>query len=159
MRGRLDLRLAPGNQAPREARRALHSLAGELAPALLEDLCLLVSELVTNSVMHADGAEGPIRVQVGVLPHVVRIEVTDGGPGFEAAPAPARRREASGGGFGLHLVDRLASRWGVDRSDRARAWVELDRGAESRGRPASGGPQPEGSPAKGSRFRSAAEAN
>jgi hypothetical protein len=39
------------------------------------------------------------------------LEVCDGGPGFERPPSPAPRN--AGGGFGLVIVDRVATRWGV----------------------------------------------
>ena len=32
-----------------------------------------------------------------------------------------------GGGLGLHIVERVASRWGVRRSPRVAVWFELDR--------------------------------
>jgi hypothetical protein len=52
----------------------------------------------------------------------VRVEVADHGPGFD----PEIRHETPG--FGLRLVDKLASRWGVERSARGcRVWFEVDR--------------------------------
>ena len=52
---------------------------------------------------------------------VVRFEVEDLGHGA------VRRREPDGrtGGFGLHLVDTIAARWGVDREHGTRVWFEL----------------------------------
>jgi hypothetical protein len=50
------------------------------------------------------------------------VEVADHGPGFD----PDIRHETPG--FGLRLVDKLASRWGVERSARGcRVWFEVDR--------------------------------
>lgn len=48
--------------------------------------------------------------------------MTDHGPGFE----PGARHEAKG--FGLRLVDKLATGWGVEREAGAtRVWFEVDR--------------------------------
>ena len=46
-------------------------------------------------------------------------ELLGHGPVRLGAPDPGR------GGLGLHLVDTLASRWGVDREDGTRVWFEL----------------------------------
>ena len=45
-----------------------------------------------------------------------------------AAGVPARRSPdlAGGGGIGLNLVERLASRWGVIRQPQTTVWFELD---------------------------------
>ena len=40
-------------------------------------------------------------------------------------PARSRRAPDPEGGFGLHLVDALAHRWGVTREGFTRVWVEL----------------------------------
>jgi signal transduction histidine kinase len=51
-----------------------------------------------------------------------RIEVRDNGPGFQ----PEVRHGASG--FGLRMLDKLATRWGVDREgETTRVWFEVDR--------------------------------
>ena len=71
--------------------------------ALLERCQLVTTELLTNSVRHAGlGPDQQIDLEVQVLPGVLRIEVTDPGPGFdhavvEAPTAGARRRRADGG--------------------------------------------------------------
>jgi hypothetical protein len=48
--------------------------------------------------------------------------VTDPGPGFE----PGGHGPRPGGGYGLHLLDRLATRWGVSGGDPVTVWAELD---------------------------------
>ena len=129
---RLRLRLAYGVGAAGSARRALATLGDDLGPALLEDLRLLVTELVTNSVRHADAPSGDtVDLELSVWPERVRVEVTDGGGGFVAPRAPAGGHELSG--WGLRLVDRLASRWGIRRARGTRVWFELDRGPRLRG--------------------------
>jgi anti-sigma regulatory factor (Ser/Thr protein kinase) len=75
--------------------------------AAREDLLLVVSELVTNAVLH--GAE-PIVVTVVRTPDRVRVEVTDGAP--DASPHSNRVRPDAETGRGLSVVTRLAAAWG-----------------------------------------------
>jgi anti-sigma regulatory factor (Ser/Thr protein kinase) len=106
---------------------ARHQLEGWL-PETLHDshrgaLRLLVSELVTNSVRHVTGSKQPVELAVRIGSRMIRVEVRDGGSGFE--PGKPEPRGADGG-FGLYLVERMASRWGVDTRDGTRVWFELD---------------------------------
>ena len=87
-------------------------------------VCLLTSELVTNSIRHAGlGPDDRIVLAARLTPDFARVEVRDGGPGFD----PDIRHQV--GGFGLRMVDTLASRWGVDRdaAGSTRVWFEVDR--------------------------------
>ncbi len=100
---------APDHRAPARAREVLGVLTWTLVPEVLEDLRLVVSELVANSVKFGPGR--PIRVELDVEPpDHVRGEVVDQGGGdvVHIRPEPGVQ-----GGFGLWLVDRLALRWGV----------------------------------------------
>jgi anti-sigma regulatory factor (Ser/Thr protein kinase) len=119
----LTLRLAGGATAPARARSALSSIDRSLAD-LRDDVHLLVSELVSNSVLHAQAEHVVLRATAE--PEGVHVEVSDPGPGFDGQ---ARREPSlSGqGGYGLFIVDRVASRWGVKRNDYARVWFEIDR--------------------------------
>ena len=55
-------------------------------------------------------------------PGAIRVEVIDRESGFSATPRdPAQPL----GGFGLYLVDKQATRWGVDSQDGTRVWFEL----------------------------------
>ncbi len=120
----LDMHIAGGPEAAARARRAIAGLRADLEPSLRETLNLLVTELVGNSVRHAEADAVTLRVVVG--PSAVLTEVTDTGPGFDAAAAGSPRDDHSG--FGLFLVERLAARWGVSRAGRAtRVWFELPR--------------------------------
>jgi signal transduction histidine kinase len=85
---------------------------------------LLASELVSNAVRHAGADSVAIRFQV--VPTHIRVEVADDGPGFDVA---TRRVGQPGraGGWGLRLVDELASRWGVADGERHTVWFEIDR--------------------------------
>ena len=118
--------LAPEPDSVSQARVRLEALRGTVRDRLLEDLRLLVSEIVTNSVRHAGlGPKDRVRLRVLVEGGQVRAEILDPGPGFEPpSHAPAA---GSGSGWGLFLVERIADRWGIDRADgRTRVWFELD---------------------------------
>jgi len=86
---------------------------------------LLVSELVTNCVRHAAADdEAAVELALRLDPSTIRVEVHDAGTGFERPAAPLPR--GADGGYGLFLVERMASRWGVDTHDGTRVWFELD---------------------------------
>jgi serine/threonine-protein kinase RsbW len=114
-----------GPAAPATARRELTRwLSSRTTDGLLSDAPLVVSELVTNSMLHA-GVQGDaaVRVSAALADGVLRIEVEDGGTrGAVVRREPNRDR---GGGFGLNIIDALALRWGVERADGTLVWVEL----------------------------------
>ena len=125
--GSIAVDLEPGPKCPGEARAALSPLAEALPTQVYLDACLLVSELVTNSVRHARlRPHDPIRLQVRVSDRLLRVEVSDPGEGFGAnVPEPVAARGP--GGWGLFLTERLADRWGVDReSGWTTVWLEVD---------------------------------
>jgi anti-sigma regulatory factor (Ser/Thr protein kinase) len=125
---RLERELTVSPEAAAEARHMLDALTGRLPDGRIRDVRLLVSELVTNAVRHANLAAGDvIRLVVDVSTRTLRVEVHDPGGGFvptEPSPDPARPS-----GWGLYLVAELADRWGVDSDDRTLVWFELDRPA------------------------------
>ncbi|MCW2544477.1 MAG: hypothetical protein JWM40_2029 [Frankiales bacterium] len=88
--------------------------------SLCEDAAVIVTELISNAVRHA-GTE--LELRMVHLPHGLRLEVSDG------SQAPPMRRPANDndeGGRGLHLVDALSTRYGVDADDGGkRVWVEM----------------------------------
>jgi anti-sigma regulatory factor (Ser/Thr protein kinase) len=109
-----------------DARKALDVLDEQVSPQTLDDLRLLVSELVTNSVRHAGlGEAQTIELKVRLLPDTVRVEVNDQGTGFQPTPRSAQSEDQSG--WGLYLVSRLSDRWGVTSDGVTRVWFELDR--------------------------------
>jgi anti-sigma regulatory factor (Ser/Thr protein kinase) len=126
MQETLQLRLSGGVDAPLRARAAVKAFNGMLA-GMHDTVKLLISEIVTNSVRHAGAGRGSlIELEMAATPERVRVTVADPGPGFD--PAAVESDPDESGGFGLLLVDRLADRWGVERSDGpARIWFELDR--------------------------------
>ena len=123
---RLELRPGPGCAA--DARAALSPLMGALRAEVYSDLRLQVSELVTNSVRHAQLRPGElIRLQVEVSDRVLRVEVSDPGQGFSASISG--RVPGDLGGWGLFLTERLADRWGVDGDGGwTTVWLERDLG-------------------------------
>jgi signal transduction histidine kinase len=115
------LDIARDARAPLVARQALDDVAADLDPAILEDARLLLTELVTNSVRHGEGEQ--VRVIVDrPADDVLRCEVVDDGHGFLPIARPRRRDEI--GGWGLRLVERMASSWGV-RQGSTHVWFEL----------------------------------
>ena len=120
------VRLAGEASAVPAARRAVQELETELDPELLTNVGLLVSELVTNSVRHAETTTpASIELKARVFADRVRVEVRDHGPGFEPQAAGAAPEKPVG--LGLYLVDQLSDRWGVTRDDGTGAWFEIDR--------------------------------
>jgi PAS domain S-box-containing protein len=105
------------------ARRAIGELAAALPDDKVEELKLLATEMVTNSVKHA-GANGVIGLELTLGGDAVAIAVTDSGPGFE--PLPGSPDLDAESGRGLLIVDALADRWGVDTAAGTRVWAELD---------------------------------
>jgi anti-sigma regulatory factor (Ser/Thr protein kinase) len=122
--GALEVGVAAGERAPTMARAAVERwLSGRVSARLFDEVRLLVSELVTNSVRHAQLTSGAtIRVSVAMSDGVLRLEVEDPGDGVIRAVPPDRE---GGGGFGLYLVDMLAQRWGSTNDGKTCVWVEL----------------------------------
>src|SRR4051794_15161752 len=124
--GHLHMRMKPGPEAVGEGRHALDRLEGGIDEDQLNELRLLVTELLTNSVRHGAPRDTWITLDVEIYTNSVRVVVTDPGPGFKPAREP-RPHPDRPGGWGLCLVDRLSDRWGVDKDDRTAVWFEVDR--------------------------------
>lgn len=112
------------------ARTARHALAAsmrdqQVAPEVVDEASLVVSELVTNSVQHSDRMPGEqIRAAWTLRKGVIEVAVTDGGGG--PAPRPARRHVLADNGRGLRIVRSLAHEWGVVDGVRTRTvWASL----------------------------------
>jgi anti-sigma regulatory factor (Ser/Thr protein kinase) len=125
---RVERRLPAAPEAAAVARRALDDLAGQLSDGRMRDVRLLVSELVTNAVRHANLDSGDaIDLVIELADNALRVEVHDPGGGFvPRAPTPDPMRPS---GWGLYLVAELADRWGVDSDETTLVWFELDRQA------------------------------
>ncbi|GAA3109526.1 ATP-binding protein [Streptomyces rectiviolaceus] len=145
----LEVRPDPA-EVGRARRWARSRLAGSgigVDEPLAETLILLISELVTNAVVHtgcpavlrmrlpdapdvaeeAAGIAGPAGTTgtTGSGPGTVRVEVAD------SSARPPRPRHADGeetNGRGLELVDGLADRWGWQTEGAGKSiWCEVDR--------------------------------
>ena len=116
-----------GPYAAARARRLVENeLSGRVPGDLLADVALLITELVANGVHH--GGAGPdtalhLRLE-GSRPglHVEVFNVADGGGGVTRRTPDMD----GGGGIGLHLLEELASRWGVRHVPRTAVWFEMD---------------------------------
>jgi anti-sigma regulatory factor (Ser/Thr protein kinase) len=84
------------------------------------DAALLTTELVTNAVIHAHSV---VDLDLYIDGDQIYVSVVDFGPGEPEIREP----DGSGGGYGLQLVDKLATRWGHDALDPLgkRVWFEL----------------------------------
>ena len=101
------------------ARRLVSAHTDTLDPQQREDAALLVSELVTNALLHGIGA---IRLRIDVETTGVRVEVSDQGH-VALAPSPT---PGAHGGWGLRIVEELADDWGVLEGS-TRVWFRLTR--------------------------------
>src|SRR5690348_17486023 len=101
----------PAEDAPAQARAALEVFDQILGAQVLEDLQLVVSELITNSVKF--GPKRAITLALAITGDgTVKGEVIDQGDG-EKAKVEMTVEPTVVGGWGLHLVDQVATRWGV----------------------------------------------
>jgi len=108
--------------APALARRSLAGwFAGDVDRDDLHRAELLVSELVTNAVMHG---HGQITLRAHLDEDRLLVDVIDEGGGFERT---VRKGDFdSVGGRGLAIVDAEASRWGIYEGT-THVWFELER--------------------------------
>lgn len=143
MRGRLLellllLRLPASPEAAVAARHAVSGLHPYFDAAVLADAELLVSELVANAVRHGGlASRDSVEVSVRASPAALMGEVADRGRGF-GGRRPGRREPAVPGseeasGWGLFLVDRIATTWGISERPEVRVWFELRPGARNPG--------------------------
>ena len=118
-RSDFDHDLRSGSQARRFVTEALERWD---CGSALDTVQLLVSELVTNAIVHAGSRPN---VAVLLMPKAIRVEVAD-----QAAvqPAPRDATDDDESGRGLFLLDELSSAWGVDSSEGGKTvWFEVPR--------------------------------
>ena len=106
---RAERELPVSREAPALARSFLRkATCVEHHKEVVEDAVLLVSELVTNSVLHGGP---PVVVAVDCAEHSLEVRVRDGSTGM---PAPRSARRTDENGRGLALVAEMSAEWGVD---------------------------------------------
>ncbi len=107
-----------------EVQRRLRARVGDDE---LQSVLLLVSETVTNAVLHGKcSAVGTVDLEVDLSSDEVWVGVTNEGVPFEHSPQlpPA----SADGGRGLCLVDALARDWGTGYAGgNTSVWFEVDR--------------------------------
>ena len=114
--------LRPTPESPRRARELVaDALCSHVDPETVHYAAVVVSELVTNAVIHANTT---VTVGLHLLPEgAARIEVGDG-----SSWPPSRKLPTADepGGRGLILVEALAKDWGVTpTADGKKVWAEL----------------------------------
>jgi len=128
MRSALRIRHTPASVS-----HARHVLANQLARAGLgrserDDAVLVLSELVSNAVRHAQPLPGgDILVRWAIWPEKVHLEIVDGGGG--TLPQANASSATALSGRGLEIVRTLSHSWGVAEADhRVTVWADLARG-------------------------------
>lgn len=102
---------SPKPDSVAEIRAFTRRATSALDPAVQDDVVLMVSELATNALLHA---EGGIDVAIDCTDQALQVSVTDGGNGIPVLqPADLLRPF----GRGLRIVDELSDDWGSSRSD------------------------------------------
>lgn len=105
--------------APATARREIFEfLSSRASEEATSAALLVVTELLTNAVVHAGGA---IELRTTLDDERLRIEVVD------SSSALPRLRDPGDGGRGLRIVEALSTDWGVVRNDGAgkTTWCEI----------------------------------
>lgn len=116
----VEVTLPPDTQSPSRARRLVESALASDPTEVVEIVTLLVSEAVTNAVLHA-GTE--VRVRIGHDGTAVRVEVADACP---IEPIVRHTSEEASTGRGMLLIDKLADNWGQRTSPDGKViWFEL----------------------------------
>jgi serine/threonine-protein kinase RsbW len=94
--------------------------------SVLSDAQLLLTEILSNAILHGGGSEG-LEVVVATDDTTLRVSVTDHGSGF-TRPTVLPPDASAASGWGLYLLERLAATWGVDPvpDGGSYVWFELD---------------------------------
>ncbi len=124
-----DLRLPAHPSSVGKGRRVVTSMLNQAGrPELAESAELLVSEVLTNALVHAGTTIG---LSASVLDAGVRVEVSDGSP---TMPVNRGYTTLAATGRGLNLVMHMADRWGVEKvAGGKKVWFEIDELTETDG--------------------------
>jgi anti-sigma regulatory factor (Ser/Thr protein kinase) len=119
-------RLVPDTSSVKAARDELDGLRELMPEEKFFDTRLVVSELVTNSLLHAglSGEDDFIALRIVVREGSLSGEVRDTGKGFRRPDNPAPRSDMSGG-WGLSIVENVCESWGVRQDETLCVWFEI----------------------------------
>lgn len=116
----LEITLPRSDEAPAFARHAIDAAYGaKMSRVRLADAAVVVSELVTNALVHGEGA---IVFKAQLRRGTLKVEVVD--EGTDNAPQIREQPEGDGGGWGLRIVDSVSQRWGAFEGT-THVWAEL----------------------------------
>ena len=115
----MRLRVFPTVEAPRQVRRQVAALAGDIDERSVSDAKTVVSELVTMSV--EQGASKPIEICLELDDGKLEGAFCDDGRGARALVRARDRRDDS---LVLRIVDGLVEEWGASDRDR-RIWFRM----------------------------------
>jgi hypothetical protein len=123
---RLELTVPPDLGALGDVRRSFDAL--RLPPDVRDDARLLVTELVSNSIRHAGlQPDERIRIWAAWSGRRLKVVVRDRDQGRPARVAGSIRPvPGAESGWGLFIVNQLATRWGAIHDGGAGYWFELD---------------------------------
>ena len=129
---RLELSVPPDLSSLADVRRSFDAFG--LPPRVRQNAQLLVTELVSNSIRHAQlRADERIRIWAGWSGRRLKVIVRDrdhGQPGRPSQPVgiagSIRPAPGAESGWGLFIVNQLATRWGAIHDGGAGYWFELD---------------------------------
>jgi anti-sigma regulatory factor (Ser/Thr protein kinase) len=117
-----EVELPRDASAPSRARHLIGELrAHPLDPGELDRARVVVSELVTNAVLHG---QGPITLRASLNQDRLLVEVIDQGSGFERVARELTFEDLHG--RGLNIVDAETSRWGLHEGT-THVWFEIER--------------------------------
>jgi anti-sigma regulatory factor (Ser/Thr protein kinase) len=103
--------------AVRTARRAVNEWLQDAPEELRSNVALVATEMVSNAIRYG---RPPIRLELAREGAHVRVCVRDNGGG-----EPKQRSPGPSGGWGLHIVERLATRWGA-AAGATEIWAEIE---------------------------------
>jgi anti-sigma regulatory factor (Ser/Thr protein kinase) len=117
--------LTTAGRSPGVARKvARDALTSWQLTHLTDTAVLLISELVTNAMVHARADGSGLALSLQIRGSRLRIEVHDGDL---RGPRPRTPSVLDESGFGLVLVNALADNWGVRKTAAGKVvWAELD---------------------------------
>lgn len=123
--------LAGSLESPRQAREYVRGRLGDDHPAV-EDVTLLVSEVVTNAVVHSNSRDGGgVTLALADCFDLIHVDVVD--EGGASVPQVGEDRFAESG-RGLMLVDLISDRWGVYEDEAGRTvWFQIRYTRQMRG--------------------------